>query len=49
MKLQNLSKAVCKNKVFIYLLNKYEYEGEDDNIDDSNWNDVNVNRKNNAN
>ena len=46
MKLQNLSKAVCKNKVFIYLLNKYE--GEDDNIDDSNWNDVNVNRKNNA-
>ena len=31
MKLQNLSKAVCKNKVFTYLLDKYE--GEDDNND----------------
>ena len=29
MKLQNLSKAVCKNKVFIYLLDKYE--GGDNN------------------
>ena len=34
MKLQNLSKAVCKNKVFRYLLDKYE--GGDDNNNDRN-------------
>ena len=34
MKLQNLSKAVCKNKVFIYLLDKYE--GGDNNYGNEN-------------
>ena len=34
MKLQNHSKAVCKNKVFIYLLDKYE--GGDNNYGNEN-------------
>ena len=43
MNLQNLSKAVCKNKVFTYLLDKY------DGGDDIGNNNVNLNRNNNNN
>ena len=43
MNLQNLSKAVCKNKVFTYLLDKY------DGGDDIGLNNVNLNRNNNNN
>ena len=47
MNLQNLSKAVCKNKVFNYLLDKYE--GEDDNNGVNRSNNANINRNNNMN
>ena len=50
MKLQNLSKSVCKSKVFNYLLGKYD--SEDDNSNGilnriNNVNYINVNRNNN--
>ena len=47
MNLQNLSKAVCKNKVFTYLLDKYD--GEDDNNGVNRNNNANLNRINNIN
>ena len=47
MNLQNLSKAVCKNKVFTYLLDKYD--GEDDTNGVNRNNNANLNRNNNMN
>ena len=45
LNLQNLSKAVCKNKVFTYLLDKYDGEN---NIRNNNAN-LNINNRNNRN
>ena len=45
MKLQNLSKAVCKNRVFKYLLDKYD-SGDDNNNDVNRINNVNYNNNN---
>ena len=47
MNLRNLSKVVCKNKVFTYLLDKYD--GEDDNNGVNRNNNANLNRNNNRN
>ena len=44
MKLQNLRKAVCKNTIFKYLLNKYE--GEDANYHGIRNRNINANNNN---
>ena len=51
MRLQNCSKAVCKERVFKYLINKYENDDENnnDNNDDANNNNINNNNNNNNN
>ena len=45
MKLQTVSKSICKNTVFKYLLNKYD----DDNTNNDDILNININVNNNVN
>ena len=50
MQLQDLSKSICKNTVFKYLLNKYDGDANDHGIPNRNINfNFNVNNNNNLN
>ena len=55
MRLQNCSKSVCKDRIFKYLINKYENDNENNpnnnnNIDiNRNYNNANFNNNNNNN
>ena len=48
LKLQNVSKSTCKNKVFQYLLDKYDNADTNNNNNNINLNNLmNINRNNN--